>query len=157
MLFEEVAAVLDALDDAGVRSWVGGGWGVAVLVGQQTRQHRDLDLAVDADHLQACLETLGRLGYVTETDDLPVRIELAASGRGWVDVHPVTFDTGGHGRQAAPEGEFDYPPEAFTSGTLGGRLIPCLSAAQQQTFHNGYEPQAKDLHDLAQLQRLAAP
>jgi lincosamide nucleotidyltransferase A/C/D/E len=157
MLFEEVTSVLDAVDNAGVRSWVGGGWGVAVLVGQQTRQHRDLDLAVDADHLQVCLQTLSQLGYVNETDDLPVRIELAASGRGWVDVHPVTFDADGHGRQAAPDGEFDYPSEAFTSGTLGGRLIPCLSAVQQQTFHSGYEPQAKDRHDLAQLQRLESP
>lgn len=85
---------------------------------------------------------------------LPVRIELAASGRGWVDVHPVTFDAVGYGRQAAPDGEFDYPPEAFTTSTLGGRLIPCLSASQQQRFHSGYEPTAKDRHDLAQLQRL---
>ena len=149
--------MLDALADAGVRSWVGGGWGVAVLVGQQTREHRDLDLAVDADHLRACLHTIRRLGYVTETDDLPIRIELAAAGRGWVDVHPVRFGAGGHGRQAAPDGEFDYPPEAFTSGSLHGRHIPCLSVAQQQAFHRGYELQAKDRHDMAQLRQLGSP
>jgi lincosamide nucleotidyltransferase A/C/D/E len=151
VLFEEVARVLDALADAGVGSWVGGGWGVAVLVGQQTREHRDLDLAVDADALQACLDALTGLGYVTETDDLPVRIELAASPRGWVDVHPVKFDDSGYGLQAAPDGQFHYPAEAFTTGTLNGRVIPCLSAAQQRTFHSGYELQAKDRHDLARL------
>jgi lincosamide nucleotidyltransferase A/C/D/E len=155
--FEEVTNVLDALADAGVRSWVGGGWGVAVLVGRQTRQHRDLDLAIDADQLQTCLDTLRRLGYVTETDDLPVRIELAATGRGWVDVHPVTFDAEGHGRQAAHDGQFPYPPEAFTSGELHGRRIQCLSVVQQQAFHSGYELQAKDHHDLAQLRDLESP
>jgi lincosamide nucleotidyltransferase A/C/D/E len=151
VLYEEVSRVLDALATAGVRSWVGGGWGVAVLAGIQTRQHRDLDLAVEADHVEACLQTLKRLGYETETDDLPVRIELAASRRGRVDVHPVTFDAAGHGRQSAADGEFHYPPQAFTRGTLNGRVIPCLSVAQQRTFHSGYELQEKDRHDLAQL------
>ena len=33
----DVIGVLDALDEAGVRSWVGGGWGVAALAGRQTR------------------------------------------------------------------------------------------------------------------------
>lgn len=157
MRFEEVTKVLDALADAGGRSWVGGGWGVAVLVGRQTRQHRDLDLAVDADQLQTCVDTLRRLGYVTETDDLPVRIELAAAGRGWVDVHPVAFDAGGHGRQAAHDGELHYPPEAFAIGGLRGHRIRCLSAVQQQAFHSGYELQAKDHHDLAQLRDLDSP
>lgn len=146
--------MLDALADAGVRSWVGGGWGVAVLVGRQTRQHRDLDLAVDADQLRTCVHTLMRLGYVTETDDLPVRIELVAAGRGWVDVHPVTFDSGGHGKQAAHDGEFHYPPGAFTSGTLHGRRIRCLSTVQQKAFRSGYELQAKDHHDLDLLRDL---
>ena len=41
----DVTTVLDALDQARVRHWVGGGWGVAALTGRQTRAHRDLDLA----------------------------------------------------------------------------------------------------------------
>jgi hypothetical protein len=39
----DVIQVLEALDGAGVRHWVGGGWGVAALAGRQTRPHRDLD------------------------------------------------------------------------------------------------------------------
>jgi lincosamide nucleotidyltransferase A/C/D/E len=149
--FEEVVRVLDALDFARVRAWVGGGWGVAILVGHQTRQHRDLDLAVDRDDLQVCLEVLSGLGYVTETNHLPVRIEFAKSQRGWVDVHPVAFDADGRGTQAAPDGEFHYPPEAFTNGVLNGRLIACLSVSQQRTFRSGYDLRAEDRHDLKQL------
>ena len=73
VLFQEVTQVLDALDHSRVRHWVGGGWGVDVLVARQTRDHRDLDLAVDAEHLQTCLRTLNDLGYGTEVDWLPVR------------------------------------------------------------------------------------
>jgi hypothetical protein len=49
---------------------------------------------------------------------------------------------------------FDYPPEAFTAGTLNGRLIGCLSIQQQLDLHTGYEHQAKDKHDLAELNAL---
>ncbi len=157
MRFEEVVKILDALDHARVRAWVAGGWGVAILVGQQTRQHRDLDLAVDRDDLQVCLEVLNGLGYLTATNDLPVRVELAKSQRGWVDVHPVSFDADGHGTQAAPDGKFHYPPEAFTNGVLNGRLIPCLSVSQQRTFRSGYELRAEDRHDLEQLENIEPP
>ena len=80
MRAEDVIEVLDTLDGAGVRHWVGGGWGVAALAGRQTREHRDLDLAVDADDLDCCLRELDQLGYAAETDWLPVRIELRAPG-----------------------------------------------------------------------------
>jgi len=99
----QVAEVLEVLADlcgAGCRIWVAGGWGVDALVGHQTRPHRDMDLAVDADHEAAAIATLERRGYHIETDWLPVRMELAAPDRGWVDLHPVVFDSSGHGRQA---------------------------------------------------------
>ena len=144
--------MLDALDESRVRHWVGGGWGVAVLIGKQTREHRDLDLAVDAADLKVCLQTVSDLGYITETNWLPVRVELAAPGDRWVDVHPVKFDANGLGRQAGADGtHFDYPPNSCTTGTLCGRQTPCLSVQQQRNFRIGYEHQPKDTHDQAQL------
>jgi lincosamide nucleotidyltransferase A/C/D/E len=86
VLFAEVEHVLDGLEEAGVRYWLAGGWGVAALVGRQTRAHRDLDLAVDAQQVDEWLHALEALGYHRETDWLPVRVELGAEGRGWVDV-----------------------------------------------------------------------
>ena len=152
---QDVIQVLDALDEAGARHWVGGGWGVAALVGRQTREHRDLDLAVDARDLDRCLMALGRLGYAAETDWLPVRIELRAAGDRWVDVHPVAFGEDGHGRQAGPDGtSFDYPADGFSSGQLAGRTVPCLSARQQRRFRAGYDHRPQDVHDLAQLDAL---
>jgi lincosamide nucleotidyltransferase A/C/D/E len=152
----DVIQVLDALDEAGVRHWVGGGWGVAALVGRQTRQHRDLDLNVDAADLDRCLAALGALGYVAETDWLPSRIELRAPGERWVDVHPVAFDQDGSGRQADLDGGFfEYPLDAFGRGSIAGRSVGCVSAIQQRRFHNlGYEHRPQDIHDLAQLDAL---
>src|ERR1700753_2590025 len=100
MRAEDVIEVLDLLDRAGVRHWVGGGWGVAALAGRQTREHRDLDLAVDADGLGTCLQVLGQLGYTAETDWLPVRIELRAPGARLVEVSPGALYAGGHGHEA---------------------------------------------------------
>ncbi|HUN37128.1 MAG TPA: hypothetical protein VMU95_34450 [Trebonia sp.] len=153
---EEVLQVLDALDAARIRHWVGGGWGVAALAGRQTRQHRDLDLNVDMADLSRCLAVLGDLGYAAETDWLPSRIELRAAGDRWVDVHPVAFAEDGSGRQPDLDGGFfEYPPDAFSRGIIAGRSVGCLSAGQQRIFHDlGYEHRPQDIHDLAQLDAL---
>ena len=151
----EVLEVLDALVSAGVRSWVAGGWGVDALTGRQTREHRDLDLAVDAEDFDRCMRALAALGYHVETDALPLRVEVAAPGRRWVDVHPVAFDDEGHGLQGEREGvHFEYPPEALTHGRIGDRTVPCLSVAQQQRFHSGYGHRSQDEHDLLLLDTL---
>ena len=122
---------------------------------QQTRPHRDLDLAIDAEHEVTALRALRRRCYTVETDWRPVRVELVALGRGWVDLHPVVFASIGHGRQAGVDGGyFDYLPEAFDEGELGGVVVLCLSRQQQIEFHNGYEPHEVDLDDLRVLTNL---
>jgi lincosamide nucleotidyltransferase A/C/D/E len=151
----EVLAVIVSLEAAGCSVWVGGGWGVDALVGHQTRQHRDLDLALDARDESSALGALESRGYRLETDWRPVRVELVAPGRGWVDLHPVVFGTDGHGKQAdIGGGHFDYPSDGFDEGLIAGQRVRCLSAEQQQRFHDGYEPRDIDLHDLALMRRL---
>ncbi|MFE6488218.1 nucleotidyltransferase domain-containing protein, partial [Streptomyces sp. NPDC057757] len=118
--------LLDILESADASYWVAGGWGVDVLVGRQTRPHRDVDLALDARSETATVGALEAFGYRVETDQRPTRVELAAPGRRWVDLHPVVFDAEGVGRQADLDGGcFLYPDGAFTVGTLQGRTVPC--------------------------------
>ena len=88
MQLAEVHEILAELLKAGCRVWVAGGWGVDALIGRQTRPHRDLDLAVDANDETPAVWMLERRGYQVETDLGPVRVELAAWSRGWVDLHP---------------------------------------------------------------------
>jgi lincosamide nucleotidyltransferase A/C/D/E len=155
VLLEDVLAVHGVLRAAGVAHWIGGGWGVDALVGAQTRPHRDLDLALDAARLGEAVRLLGELGYAPETDWRPVRLELAAAGERWVDLHPVVFDGSGDGRQAGPEGShFDYPAVDLVTGSVEGHRLPCLSVRRQLVFHSGYDPRAVDLADLALLEGL---
>lgn len=156
MDLNEVKRVLERLDDAAVHYWVLGGWGVDALAGIQTRHHRDLDLAIDEEQWDISLGTVAALGYVVETDRWPIRIEMASS-RGWVDLHPVRFAPSGNGVQAGPDGTtFDYPKEHLTTGLLGGRSVPCVSATWQVRVHSGYDPRPQDLQDLALLAELMA-
>lgn len=157
----EVLAVLDALGRVGCRVWVSGGWGVDVLCGRQTRAHRDLDLAIDQTGLAAALAALERLGYLVETDWLPVRVEVHRPGRGRVDLHPIAFDEHGDGVQAGFDGEiFRYPKHDLVSGTVpgsaDGRVVGCLSAQLQLSFRQGYPLREVDHHDLALLTALPA-
>lgn len=155
MDLEQVLVVLRALDAEGIRYWVAGGWGVDILVGRQTREHRDLDIAVDvtAEHgEQRALAVLAGLGFEVETDWRPTRVELRAPGDQWVDLHPVVFDRNGDGRQADLDGGwFEYPADVLTSAVIGGYDIACVSVVQQLRFHEGYPPRAIDLHDVALL------
>lgn len=152
----EVERVLDCLEEASIGYWVVGGWGVDALVGHQTREHRDLDLAIDAEDWDRCLAEARALGYQVETDWWPIRVELA-SPRGWVDLHPVRFDGSGDGVQAGPEGTtYDYPRQHLTTGSLNGRAVRCVSIPWQIKVHQGYEPRPQDLHDLEVLRSLLA-
>lgn len=47
MSAKSATTTLTALDARDAEVWVGGGWGVDALLGEQTRQHSDLDLWLD--------------------------------------------------------------------------------------------------------------
>lgn len=157
VLLRDVLVVTAGLRTAGIRHWLTGGWGVDALVGRQTRPHRDLDLAVDAQRLADALAVLTDLGYVPELDWLPIRVELGAPGERWVDVHPVALDERGNGRQAGLYGSrFDYPALDLVEGSVDGYRLPCISADRQRAFHSGYPLRPQDEADLAELDRLPA-
>ena len=148
----DVLEVTATLDRRHVDAWIAGGWAVDALVGEQTRPHRDLDLAVRSEHLEAAMQILSDLGLVTVLDLLPVRLVLGAPDGRSVDLHPVTFDASGHGSQRGDDGRvFDYPPDGFATGTIDGVAVPCLSAVQLVRFHLGYEPLDHDRRDMAIL------
>jgi lincosamide nucleotidyltransferase A/C/D/E len=158
MELAEVIAVLRALDAAGCRFWLEGGWGVDALAGRQTRGHRDVDVDLDAGDEAAALAVLGERGYVVETDWRPNRIELVALGRGRVDLHPLLIATDGSARQAALDGRgyHHFPSSYFTVGHLNGEKVPCVSAEAQRSFRQGYELRTVDRHDLQVLDSFAA-
>jgi lincosamide nucleotidyltransferase A/C/D/E len=153
----EVVQLVVALDRAGIRYWLGGGWGVDALHGEATREHRDLDLAVDVDTFEVARRTLEAMGFSAETDWLPVRLEMAGGPGGWVDLHPIRFTNDGDGVQEGLDGgTFAYPAADLVVGNLDGRDVPCISIRLQREFHAGYDPRPQDRHDLNILDHLEA-
>ena len=154
---EVVHEVLEMLEAVGADPRIAGGWGADALIGAQSREHRDLDLAVRADALDDTLEALKRKGYHVTQDWLPVRIELSDATSN-VDLHPLHYDSDGGAWQAAPDDDrFTYPANAWVVGRIGGRDVICLSAPQQRIFHTGYELSDVARHDMALIERHDRP
>ncbi|MFF4268446.1 nucleotidyltransferase domain-containing protein [Streptomyces sp. NPDC001536] len=156
MSADDVLSVLDLLRRARVEVWVGGGWGIDALVGEQTRDHRDLDLMHRLDQEPTVTAALSEAGYVETLDCRPVRFVLTAPDGREIDLHPLVFAENGSATQASfdPQHPFPYPADAFVTGTIKSTPVPCLSAAQQVHFHQGYEPTPRDRHDMLQLRRV---
>lgn len=151
MTGEDVLAVLDTLGQADV--WIGGGWGIDALVGEQTREHRDLDLAHRREQEPAVVAALADAGFTETFDGRPVRFVVTDAAGREIDLHPLVFGPDGSARQASPDSAhpFVYPAACFVTGTILGRVVPCFSANQQVYFHQGYEPADRDRHDMARL------
>jgi lincosamide nucleotidyltransferase A/C/D/E len=147
--------MLEALDPHDIHVWIDGGWGVDALIGEQTRDHLDLDLAVDQRDLPRITQALGDLGFGhdrTVEPGLPARLVLRDSRGREIDLHPLVFDTHGHGwQQLSDSGRAwgKYPAEHLqATGTIAGREVRCLTPELQARFRMGYEWSERDEHDL---------
>jgi lincosamide nucleotidyltransferase A/C/D/E len=151
----DVLAVLDAVDGAGAPVWVAGGWGIDALLSERTREHDDLDLAIRSEDQERIIPALQRLGYdpVEDDDWRPSRLGVANSAGRKIDLHLVVFDSSGRGIQANLPSlpPYEYPPEGFVQGRIGGRTVQCLSPSLQADLHRGYQWTHKDEHDMRHL------
>lgn len=156
MTADDVLFVLALLRKANTDAWVGGGWGIDALVGEQTRDHRDLDLMHRQDQEATVLAAVASAGFVESLDCRPVRFVTRAPDGREIDFHPLLFADDGSAVQESPEPQspFVYPSSCFVTGAVRGTPVPCLSAEQQVYFHQGYEPSESDRHDMAQLRRV---
>jgi lincosamide nucleotidyltransferase A/C/D/E len=148
----EVLRVLDALEAAGVTAGVSGGWGIDALLRRETRLHRDVDLGVASDAVDAAVAALQGLGYELAADERPARVALDGPD-GKVDLHPIVMQPSGTGVQTGFEGQtFEYPPGSLEAeGEIGGRTVRCATPALQVAFHRGYEPREHDRLDMVAL------
>src|SRR3954470_5529533 len=63
VLGEQVRDVLSAIQGAGLRVWLDGGWGVDALFGEQSRVHGDVDLVVERDRVDHIVRAVAPLGF----------------------------------------------------------------------------------------------
>ena len=155
MRSDEVLRVLDCLDAAGVHVWLDGGWGVDGLLGEQTRDHDDLDMVIPSTDVDTAIASLAALDYGVSEDFRPTRLVLAAPDERRIDFHPIVMDAVGNGRQigAGPAGgDAFYPVEHLSGeGNIDGRPVGCLTPDLQVLHHRGYVPALKDRHNVTLL------
>src|SRR5260370_34664348 len=106
MTESDVIEVLDALAHAGVGACVDGGWGVDALVGRTTRNHYDLDLALDRNDLERARKALEALGYLQDRPvllGLPIGLALTVVLGRHADLPAVAAAYPGNAWQELPE------------------------------------------------------
>jgi len=153
----DVLYVLDLLAAVEVRVWVDGGWGVDALLGEQTRPHDDLDLALEHRDLARFLSAMADAGFRLLRDDGPFNKVLVDQADRKVDYH--VFDASATRRTEAGVSVYGpmglaYEVGAFEGhGTILGRQVACCTAAFQVRSHAGYELDEDDLRDVEALHR----
>ncbi|MDA8302920.1 MAG: hypothetical protein M0005_15595 [Actinomycetota bacterium] len=167
----EVVDMSGALEDAGIRFWLAGGWGVDALVGHQTRRHDDVDIVVDdfANHAGAARAVFESLGFEVRHEMhfalwMPDRWQMADNQLRVVDLLSIDWEklaaalgvAEGVASEAddKPRNGDDLSCRAFSQGRVGGQDVPCLSVEAQLLYHSGFEPSGAQRHDIALLQRL---
>lgn len=148
--------VLDLADRAGARLWVDGGWGVDALLGGQTREHGDLDVAIEARHANGFLEELSAHGFVPVGEENATAWNFLMRHRegAIVDLHVIVFDADGNGVLGPPEAGHAYPAGALTGrGAIGDRSVDCVAAEWAVTFRDAYEGDSDDRSDVLALCR----
>lgn len=160
--------IIDMLERRGVRLWVDGGWGVDALLGQQTRSHADLDLAVELADRDLYERAMADAGFEFLYFD-PANDDADGNHLNWVvrdergreiDVHLVDTST----TTLTPSGDLvhggiPYPVGSLTAtGVIADREVRCGTAEFQMVSHTGYEIADTDVHDVAALhQRFGLP
>lgn len=146
---EDLLKVLDLMDNIKMKYWLDGGWGVDILAGKQTREHRDIDINFDSQYSEVLLQILKDNGFKIVTDLRPVRIELHHIELGYLDIHPFVLNEDGTAKQADFNGGwYEFEADFFGSAIFKGRTIPCISVEGQKVFHTGYELREVDKHDI---------
>ena len=90
MTGQSVVALLEALQKQGAHPCVGGGWGVDALLGQQTRDHSDLDLWLPANEFAQLIVIFAARGIdriLPWGDDRPWNLVLHDGAARRVDLH----------------------------------------------------------------------
>jgi len=154
MTAADVLSLYGELENLGIVIWIDGGWGVDALVGEQTRPHKDLDIAVQQKDVPRLRQLLERRGYkeIKLEEARPWNFVLGDENGREIDFHVIVIDDQGNGLYGpADRGEM-YPAASLTgTGSIDGRKVRCISPEWMVKFHSGYELKEKDFRDVSAL------
>gem|GEM_PF-513353 len=149
MTSESVSNFYNWLKQNGITVWIDGGWGVDALFGRQTRDHADLDIAVQRKDNANLRQLLENNGYKEEKRDDSSEFMYfmkSEAGQG-VDIHAFEYDENGKNIYG-----IQYPFGSLTgTGQISGQEVNCIDPKFMFQFKTGYEPKEKDLQDVRAL------
>jgi lincosamide nucleotidyltransferase A/C/D/E len=145
---EKVVELYKLFEDNGVQIWVDGGWGVDALLEEQTREHADLDVALDHIHEGKMRDLLGRHDYkVVQTNDKTDWNYVLGDGRHLIDVHIFGFDKAGNNTYGTK-----YPIDSLTgSGKINDVKVRCISPLWMLQFKSHPKQSQVDRFDQKRL------
>jgi lincosamide nucleotidyltransferase A/C/D/E len=151
----DVVRLVAAFRGHGVEVCLGGGWGVDALLGEQTREHADLDVWLPAEQFEQALAALAETcvdRIFPWPGDKPWNFVVHDGGRLRIDLHVYEIRADGaihYGSAVAGE---SFPAEALAgAGMVGGVSVRCEAAEWSVRWHTGYPPRERDRHDVALL------
>lgn len=150
----DVLALLTVLRLDDEPHWVEGGWGVDALLGQQSRDHGDLDLMIDHSCADRAEASLREAGFELIYEDWPGYVSYMHGTGHVIDLCITAADRYGdrwNVNRTVGRSEPDYPFDGFTYGWIGGQRVACLGPEVQIAHHQGYEPEEVDRWDVEQL------
>lgn len=148
----DIIVLLKEFEILNIPVWVGGGWGVDALIGSQTRPHNDIDVYVEKKNADSFIKIL------TSKDYSEVKMDYTTESHTvWqnpsnhvVDFHIIEFKAD-DAESLYFEGEA-YPLVVLDgTGIIGGISVKCFTAEAQLLFHQGYEHNEKDIHNVLSL------
>ena len=154
MTSTDVIEIYSALSESGIHIWIDGGWGVDALLGEQTRPHKDLDIAIEAHQVLQFEQFSVARGYRRTKREIerPFNFVLGDLCGREIDAHVVSLDAVGNGLYGPPENGIMYPADSLTgTGAINGFPVRCISPQWMVKFHSGYELTEKDYQDVSAL------
>lgn len=145
---EKVVELYRLFEENGVEIWVDGGWGVDALLEEQTREHTDLDIAIDHAHEPKMRQLLDERDYkVVMTNDKTEWNYVLGDGHSEIDVHVFGFDEAGNNTYGTK-----YPKDSLTGvGKINGQVVRTIDPVWMVQFHTRYELADTDRHDVKVL------
>jgi lincosamide nucleotidyltransferase A/C/D/E len=149
MTANDVVEIVHLFNQNNIEVIIDGGWGVDALLGEQTRTHEDLDVAVQHKDVETIRKLFEEEGYkeVPRNDSWECNFVLGDNNGRLIDIHSCTFDSVGNHISGV-----EYPHDSMNgAGSINGIPVKCITPDWLVKFHTGYELDENDYHDVKLL------
>ncbi len=146
MTADDAVSIIRLFEDNSINLVIDGGWGVDALLGEQTREHSDLDIVIKDDDVPLIRDLLEERGYVDviRGDTSFYNFVMGDDEGHAIDIHTYTFDEQGNNVYG-----LDYLPDMLTGhGSIASHPVKCIPPDWMVKFHSGYELDENDFHDV---------